>query len=261
MKKIFYLAGLGLILTSCGGDATPADGTTDSTATDTLAMLDSNIVIDVDALLAKFTVSSPLPYMQDTSFLLDAVITDSTALTANEAVYLSYGFVENSISYLSQGPIQDFIFFDSLKTSGEYEQYVEVADIGMMVRSEAFVAQKVVVDDSTTLLLWCVSFATYEACPYSSGTVLYATVLRNNAVTSCTIIGEDSAGADAPIWSETRSVASLKVGDYSVWTEDRNCGGDVDEEGNDMVDESTKEFKLTITPQGVWEVEELSAEV
>lgn len=261
MKNIFYLLGLSLFMLSCGGDAETTNQNSDSTTTDTVAMTTPNIVIDVNALLAKFTTVATIPFQQDSNYLADLELSDSNALTANEAIYLSYGFVDNEISYSGIYPIQDFLFFDSLKTAGEYESYVEVVDIGMMVVSDAFVAQKIILDDSTSVLLWCVSYSTYEACPYSSGTILYATVFKNNVATSCTIVGEDGGGADAPVWSETLSLCSFKVGDYSVWSRDRNCGGDVDEEGNEMVDEFIKEFKLTINPQGVWEVESLTPEV
>ena len=90
---------------------------------------------------------------------------------------------------------------------------------------------------------------------------MYEIFLKNNFAKSCTIIGEDGGDADAPVWSETLSLCSFKLNDYSVWSRDRHCGGDVDEEGNELVDEFIKEFKLTINPQGVWEVVLISPEV
>jgi hypothetical protein len=253
MKKYFYFAGLGLLLSSCGGESTPG-GDSDTTKTDTVAALPGNTAID-PALLAKFTVSTELPFMQDTAYLAEMILNDTNKLTTDELRYLSYGFVDTEVSYEGLIPVEDAFFFDSLKADGSYEGYIETADIGMMIRSDAHVAQKVKLDDSTDVLLWVVDFGTYEACPYASGRILYGSVLRNGVVTSSTILGEDSGGADAPIWSTTVSLVSMTSQGVSVFKTDHNCAGEADEEGNEAVDVSTVDFILTIDANGVWKQE------
>jgi hypothetical protein len=253
MKKYFYLAGLGLLLSSCGGESTPG-GDSDSTKTDTVAALPANSAID-PALLAKFTVSTAIPFAQDSAYLASMILNDTNKLTADELRYLSYGFVDTEVSYEGLIPVEDALFFDSLKADGSYDGYIETADIGMMIRSEAHVAQKVKVDDSTDVLLWVVDFGTYEACPYASGKILYGSVLRNGVVTSTTILGEDSGGADAPVWSTTVSLVSMTSNGITVFKTDQNCAGEADEEGNEAVDVSTLDFILSIDENGVWKQE------
>jgi len=254
MKNIFYISSLGLLLSSCGGESATSENVTDTAKTDTAVLVPENDEIN-QALLEKFKISTELPFVQDSVYLANLSYSDTNALTVDEAKYLSFGFVDSDASYRGLSPVDDFYFFDSLKVNDEYDSFIEVVDIGMMVRSNAFIAQKIVIDDSTSVLLWIVDFATYEACPYSAGTILYGSVLRNNVVTSCTILGEDSSGADAPIWSETLSVLSMTKAAFSVNKEDRNCGGDVDPEENEIVNESSQIFNLTIDENGSWKLE------
>lgn len=259
MKTILYPIAFTLLLTSCGGDTSTTTTTADTTGTDTLAML-PNIEIDVDALLSKFAISVNAPFIQDSLYLAEKVgMTDTTALTADEIKYLSYNFIENDMSYSGKSSIDEALFFDSLKANNEYEGYLEVIDIGMMADVKAYLAQKVVLDETTTLLLWFIDFATYEACPYSSGKVLYASVFRNNEIKSCTLIGEDSAGGDPPYWGENLTLVSISADKITAVKRDRN-GGDTDEEGNEMVDEITTEFELTIDANGVWTVTQVAEE-
>jgi len=251
MKNIFYLTTLALLISS----SETTDHNTDSTNTDTVAMRPANIDIDVNALLAKFTIAAPMPFVQDTLYLEGLNLNDTNSLSSDEVKYLSYGFVETDVSYEGLSPVQDVLFFDSLQADGSYESYISAVDIGMMVRSDAFVAQKVIVDDSTSVLLWIVDYATYEACPYASGKILYGSVLRNGEVTSCTILGEDSGGADAPIWSTTLILVSITKTGITVFKTDENCGGEVDEKDQDIVDLSHLDFILTIDENGVWKQE------
>src|SRR5687768_14370396 len=137
MKKYFYLAGLGILLGSCGGSSTPG-GDQDTTQTDSLAVVPGNIDIDEAALLAKFTVSTGLPFVQDSAYLPALPKNDTTKLTADEMRYLSFGFVNTEVSYEGLVPVEDALFFDSLHTTGSIDGYMEAVDIGMMIRSDAY---------------------------------------------------------------------------------------------------------------------------
>lgn len=252
MKKLVYLLPFAVVLTSCGGDATVNDTASDSTKTDSTAVLNPNISIDLAGLLAKFPASTALPFEQDSAYLVDQTMEDSFKLTGDEAKYLSYNFVESDILFSGKTTIDDVVFFDSLKLSGGYDGYVEVLDLGMMKDANAYAAERLKLDDSTELLMWYIDFGTYEACPYFSGKYLYASIFRNNQITSCIAIGEDSGGGDAPYWSETTTLCAITSGKISATRVDRN-GGETDEEGNDMVSESTTTFTIQIV-NGQWEV-------
>lgn len=258
MKQFIYLFGLGLLLTACSGESNTTTTNSDTTKTDTLALL-PNIDIDVNSLLSKFTVSVNEPFIQDTLYLAEKVsMSDTTALAIDEIKYLSYNYIENEMSFSGKSSIDDAMFFDSLKANNEYEGYVEVIDIGMMKDAKAYVAQKVVLDETTTLLLWFVDYGTYEACPYSSGKTLYASVFQNNEVKSCTLIGEDSSSGDAPYWSSDMILVSITKDKITALKKDSN-GGDTDEEGNEITFESSTEYELTIDENGVWVVTAVEA--
>ncbi len=262
MKQLIYLIGLGLLLTACGGESTTASTNSDTTQTDTTVVMLPNIAIDLNALLSKFTTSTNEPFLQDTLYLAEYVsMSDTTALTTDEIKYLSYNYIENEMSFSGKSSIDDAMFFDSLKANKEYEGYIEVIDIGMMKDAKAYVAQKVVLDETTSLLLWFVDYGTYEACPFASGKVLYASVFQNNEVKSCTLVGEDSSSGDAPYWSSDMTLISISKNKITAVKTERN-GGDTDEEGNEITFEASTEFELTIDVNGVWVVTAVeSAEV
>lgn len=258
MKIHLATIALGLLLTSCGGESGTPAGDSDTTKTDTVVVI-PNITIDVPSLLAKYPAVSAVPFNQDSAYLAEMEMSDSAKLRADEVRFLSFNFVESDLSYSGKSSIDDALFFDSLKTAGGYESYVEVLDIGMMKDANAYAAQHIALDDSTGLLLWYVDFGTYEACPYFSGKTLYASVFRNNEVKSCTLIGESSGGGDAPYWSETQILFSVENGKMIATKTDRN-GGDTDEEGNDIVSESLVTYELVIV-DGMWQVTEVTAPV
>lgn len=257
MKKFLYAAICGFALTSCGGESAETTQTTDSTAVDTTALVNANITIDVNALLGKYDAPLALPFIQDSAYLEELEMTDSSSLTGDEVRFLSYNFVDSDLSYSAKSSIDDVLFFDSLRLNDAYDGYVEVLDIGMMKDAYAYVTENIKLDDSTNLLLWAIDFTTYEACPFFAGTTLYASVFRNNQVQSCTLIGETSGGGDAPYWSETYIRCSIEHGKISATKIDRN-GGDTDEEGNDLVTESTSAFTFEIV-NGSWVVTEETA--
>lgn len=258
MKASYFLLIPATLLMSCGGESESTAEKTDSLKTDTTALMAPNVSINVNSLLAKYTIHASAPLLLDTTYLAEMELNDSALLSADEIRFLSYNFVENDLSYSGKSSIDDALFFDSLKAAGGYEGYVEVLDLGMMKDANAYAAQKVTLDDTTSLLLWYVDFGTYEACPYFSGKTLYASIFRNNEVRASTLIGENSGGGDAPYWSETMTSFSIENGTMKTVKTDRN-GGETDEEGNELVSESTVTYELRIV-NGTWEVTEAVAE-
>ncbi|MBK7130914.1 MAG: hypothetical protein IPM74_18185 [Crocinitomicaceae bacterium] len=258
MKKLslrtllFSIAAVQLLL-SCNGSSETTKPV-DTTAIEVIdsVILDSNIIIDTDALMAKYSSGAALPFIPDSTWLADVELSDSNLLTANEAIYLSYGYVTSDISYHATTCVDDFVFFDSLKQHDEYDAYIETVGLGQMVISDAYVVQKLLVNDSTELLLWLVDYATYEACPYSAGRVLYASIWRNGHITSSTIIGEDSGGGDAPYWGGTSVLPNFTSTGFTVTRKEINGEGEVDENDNEIVTTEQYDFILEISPEGVW---------
>lgn len=255
MKKFILLLFPTTVLMSCGGNSNDADANnTDSTTTDVIDSTANLITIDVNAMLSSnFATSGEWPYIIDSVFY-EELTEGEQVLSAEYVKFLSQNFVESEISYSGKSSIDDVIFFDSLKLADAYEGYVEVLDIGMMEDATAHSICQLELDEKGTLLIWYVDFATYAACPYFAGQTVYASILKDGQVSSCTLIGESSGGGDAPYWNENLIINSLYKDKFVVSKIDRN-GGDVDEEGNDIVDESITEYEISLSPDGIWVVE------
>lgn len=103
--------------------------------------------------------------------------------------------------------IDQYLFLDSLKVEGEYDNYGW--DIGMIMYASNFIADTIEISENQKLLIWGIDESTYEACPYGSWRMLYATLLDNNepVVTFC--VGEESGGGDPPAFGETRMYTTI----------------------------------------------------
>lgn len=253
MKKFLYLLPLAALVASCSGESHGDGSSDDSTQTDTSTMVVQSIQVDMDALLAKFPAASDLPFTPDSSYLSEINRADSPVLSDQEVQFLAQNLADNDLSYSASYTLEDVHFFDSLKTDEAYEQYLEVLDIGMMADATAYPYGNLKLDDSTTILLWCVSYHTYEACPYSAGELLFGSVMRHNEIRSCSVIGEDSGGGDAPYWSSTLVLCSLTKNKFTAAKIDEN-GGDTDEEGNELSEKSVINYELSVDAHGIWQV-------
>ena len=122
------------------------DGTPDAESNGTISkMLDPN-------LLAKFGNTAELPFKSDSVYFDNLTTQSYSALTSIEVKQLMPEFLEADFSSQALWDLRNFYQIDSLKNIGEYENYVETLEIGMMKESDAYVDQKIVVDEKTTLL-------------------------------------------------------------------------------------------------------------
>ena len=234
-----------LFLFGCGGN--PEDQITsqkDSVTVDNAVDSTLNSVIDL-GLLRRFTFSADLPFESDSLYFENLMLEHDSVLSKADVMYLTYGFLETEISNAASYKLLNFYEIDSIKLSGGYDEYVENLDLGMMKESDAYIDRKIKLDDSTTLLVWYLTYSTYEACPYASGTLLFASVLYDNVVTSSTLIGENSGSGDAPYWGETSTCCHLTENSFSAGKKEMN-GGDEDEEGNEIVEKEYAEYGFQI---------------
>ena len=139
---------------------------------------------------------------------------------------------------------------------GTYEDYVNNIDIGMMKESEANIHQKLIIDANNYIMLWSISYSTYEACPYASGTIVFGTYFNNNVAQNTATLGEDSGGGDAPYWGGT--LITSQISSTAIITQKYEVnGGDMDEEtGEEIIDRTDNTYNIALTELGFEVVKE-----
>jgi hypothetical protein len=258
----FVLIGLSILLFSCKESDTVeiTQSDTGELTVDTTffeqkieqELIDSTLTIDLDLLLTKVDSDTAyhVPFHLDSIYMSTFEDLDASTLTNAEVEYLSTNLVDNTPTNWSSYSIQSFIDIDSMRLMGTYENYVDNLDIGMMKESDANIHQKIIIDENNYILLWSITYSTYEACPYASGIVVFGTYFYNNLALNTATLGENSGGGDAPYWGSTFITSQINS-TLIITNKHEESGGEIDEEtGEDIIEISDKEFKVNLTELG-----------
>lgn len=92
-----------------------------------------------------------------------------------------------------------FFIVDSLKTNKIYQQYLDKIDIGMVKYSDGYFLGKSIIDEETSLLFWSITFSSYEACPFFSGTMVMGTLVYRGEISNSLLLAEEMSAGDAPV--------------------------------------------------------------
>lgn len=261
MKKTFYLFSISLFIFSCGGsgessesheDGSANDTTAvDSLATDTLAeVLPVRIDINVNKLLGKLDTTFSLPLVIDTAFIdfaENSIVDEESDLTPDEVNYMAFDLVNNRPTNMASFSFNEYTFIDSLHTYDQYDDYMANIDIAMTTQANAKLLGKAPIGPDSYFIIWATDYSTLEACPYGSGTYVWATLFSSDVATNTVLIGESSGGADAPYWGSTFVTGVLKRTSLETHVVDEN-GGDYDEETDEeIVEHKEEDYKVFIT--------------
>ncbi len=221
----------------------------DTSATGPESALDNEIGMDIPTGLAeKFTETSELPVVIDSTYMISETPTSSN-LTSHDVKFLSSNMAENNDIYSGEARVLDFLMIDSLRSNDLYDTYKENIDIAMILYAEANTVEQIKLDDSRKLLIWSVYYGTYEACPYASGTVFYASLMADGRLLNTAVVGETSAGGDPPVWGSTY-ISSTIAADKITGTK-KNIDGGEDENGDDVIEEYSSNLTIDITETGL----------
>lgn len=267
MSRLFnvFLIGLSLVIISCNNSDNTSNDSSQKANKKAEVKIDSSAIeiveevteskrpkIDITDLLSKADTIYNSPFNLDSNFVFDIENQNDgpSTLTNIEVQYLGYDMVKNQPTSWSGYNINTFIEIDSMKINGTYDDYVDSIDIGMMERSFAYVHSKILVNKNTFILLWSISFSTYEACPFSSGTVIFGTFFHGNLAYNTAVLGETSGGGDAPYWSEIFVSSDIQP-TLIVTNQVSKNGGEEDENtGEEIIEKQNKSFKLKIVELG-----------
>lgn len=206
--------------------------------------------VNVNALLEKADQEYQLPFKIDSTFIsgFTGEAEDEYDLTAAEAKYLAINKLDNEITDMAGYNISTFIKLDSIKNSGDWDDYQSTLDLGMARYSNGNVVGTVQIDEHLQILLWSIDYATYEACPYGSGTYIFGTLFAlNHALNTC-LLGEMSGGGDPPAWGDTRAYAEITSEMISITSLDRS--GEEDYDGMDFVDKREFQYEISMSLDG-----------
>ena len=245
LKKLLSLCSI-VVISSCSNEVQTNDKNTnnesdslalDTLFSDTLILLEpdpNRVEIDVAALIAKSEETFELPLMIDSSFIEKYALQEEDAdynLTSVEAKYLGFSFPEGDLVSGGGWRLNTFIEIDSIKKAGGYEEYLNNLDLGQARYCIGHVIGKVDFNSQSTLLIWNLDYATYEACPYGYGTYIFGTIFTNGVGTNTCMLAESSGGGDPPSWGESYMQSeivdtNITVTNLDTWGEDGDNGED-----------------------------------
>ncbi len=243
------LIGLTLMVQSCGSETQADNGTIeletpevieDTTTVEVVEEIPIEINEHLQTILDKSDTTYQLPFNVDTSFVKALDFTQKStqsSLNFENGRYLAKRTVENAPTFNATYNIEIFCEIDSLKAEGAYEDYVSNLDIGMMQESDAYVEGLIEIDSSKLIVLWSITYSTYEACPFGSGTLVLGTLLNNYEVQNTMLFAEVSQGSDPPSWGETQNSTTITT-DLNLSTYYLSLSGDSDEGYVDKIEET-----------------------
>ena len=249
--KFYQVVVIGLILMvqSCGAeieednganDVKTQEGIVDTTNVEVVEEVPIEINDHLQTILDKSDTTYQLPFSVDTNFVKAIDFTQKSiqsSLSFENGRYLAERIVENAPTFNAAYNIEIFCKIDSLKAAGAYEDYVSNLDIGMTQESDAYIEGGIEIDSSKIIVLWSITYSTYEACPFASGTLVLGTLLNNYEVQNTMLFAEVSQGSDPPSWGETQ-VSTTITTDLNLSTYSLSQSGDSDEGDVDRIEET-----------------------
>ncbi len=159
--------------------------------------------------------------------LFPILVTDSTM---KDSFPLSSSFVRKYILPLGDKikenwTVNDFLQIDSLKAAGKYQEYVAHLDIGQTKESSAWIYDTLSYSTGK-LVVWGITYSSYEACPSFSGKNIFITTISNDDKYQNTIkLLELSGFADPPVYSNITGQCMIKA-DLSIFGGDSIMNGE-----------------------------------
>lgn len=250
MKNYIYLFCV-LVFASCGND--------EQKVIENVTKTDSNTVASTFPLSEEGFRLLPLPIRIDTLFI--QTLDTNKRITYQQVRQLGINFLKGELGDGMVYDINEFAQIDSLKQSGGYKKYLEKLDIGMTKTCIAYKVALINLPENNKLFIWGITNASYEACPFFSGTLLIATFVNENNLATHFNLAEISGGGDPPSMMDTQTEAKItadgKIEITSIVTsDDMDVPGEGIEKTVFKVEVKGKEIVLVDTKKEVLSKEE-----
>lgn len=200
MKKFFYLFSV-LIFASCGNKD---ENILQNTITIDTAFVETQSPFPFDENDFRLL---PLPIRLDTLFV--PMVDTNKRITYQQIRQLGVNFLKGELGDGLVYDINEFVQIDSLKQSGGYKKYIENLDIGMTKTCIAYKVCMINLPKGNKLFVWGITNASYETCPFFSGTLLIGTFVNKNNDATLFNIAEISGGGDPPSMMNTITTSKI----------------------------------------------------
>lgn len=218
MKKILlFIFAIPVLLSACATERNSIENTFE--ATDDNPKYPEAFSASLDK-IQRLT----LPYSMDTNLLKNFEASGLEVPEAELRLLLS-NFVNIHADY-DNLYAYEALRINRLKLMSEYETYVENLDIGQLKNATANYLGKLETGNKA-IILWTVSISSYEACPFYSGTQVFASVIEKGIISESLQVGQYFAGGDPPSMFEhvsnfkiDKNLRLEKKSEYKVWDED-----------------------------------------
>lgn len=262
MKHLYFLSFAALLFTACGGNEptsetqTPADTTSTAASADTVVetptaqapVVEPNA--ELMAIMPKFIAEDALPFNPGEWEDEYDIFEEMDALNSDEVRLLTTNMLKHKLNEQCLWDLNHFYMIDSLQTNELYDDYVANIDIGMIQEAGAKALWKYSLANGNEILTWTVNYSTYEACPYAAGDLVFATVVKDGNVASCTLLNEKMSAGDPPV-GMSRNLRGLLNADglitLNLTEEDTDWDPDKDEEVTTTSEDS---FKMQVAEDG-----------
>lgn len=202
MKKLIFA--IPFILVACS-TSEPTENKIEPTAD--IQEVTTEVIPEVELILQDFP--EELAELEDkfTQFELPLNINqefidsiDGTVLSATQFQYLTQNF--EPIKAYDDYYLEKSIEMYDLKKKGTYEDYTSSLDIGQLRDAEGYSFGQINLD-TAIIVLWTIEYGSFEACPFYSGSELFATTIQNDSIVKCIQLADFNSGGDPPAFGET----------------------------------------------------------
>lgn len=216
MRKINYsmavfaafamLATFSSTMTSCGGKAESENS--DTTKKDTAAAY--TIAPELQALIAKFKEYQEWPYKADTALLNRESNEIGDSLASADVAMLNVNWMKHDLLSSVEWEIGDYNKIDSIKVAGKYNEYCEGMEPGETKTANVYAINKLFVNEDTWILVWALRNGSYEACPYSNTTNIFATTVYKGTISESFMLAEKTVAGDPPVHMDSEATSVLE---------------------------------------------------
>ncbi|MGR3809359.1 hypothetical protein [Jiulongibacter sp. NS-SX5] len=126
---------------------------------------------------------------------LESEIDSYQPLSSGEVLSLFNVLESPSTAVFHENMVEEYLEIDSIKAYGQYENYLNQLDIGML--RDALAIKIATLDDAKSLL-WAVWYSSYEACPYFHGVDVYLSSIDKDRPTKTIKVGSNFSAIDPP---------------------------------------------------------------
>lgn len=224
----FILPAAMVVIASCGNDTPATTNTVDTTADDTVAVIDSvpHDTIPVEVLAFKMGGDTITPTDKSQIYFSFNKKMNNVAAKALSVKQVRARFypMDPSCDAEAAWTFQRFFYLDSLKRIGESPE----TDMGQTIFVEIKEFDTIRKTPSETWIAWTMAYETSQSCPYATGTYfMLSTYNAAGKLVSTQCMGRDCGGADAPLqWVSVQTCNVFTDGSFRALLCDTSADDD-----------------------------------